>query len=96
MILVNDLTNDYPVCVTDTYEEALEKAKEYVATMFKFMNEDTRHRRELYHDDMLKERIVGIDISDIDYKDTIKDVRVNYFFGHIKEDGTIVNKNEQY
>ena len=94
-LLIQDITNDYPVCVVDDYEQALTVAKLYVKDMFKNMNEATELLKEHYHKDMLKERIIGIDISDIHYLMYDNKIRTNYFFGHIKENGDVVNKNEK-
>ena len=94
-LLVYDLTNDYPICVVDDYEQALTVAKLYVNDMFNYMSKSTRSLKEHYPKDMWKERLIGIDISDVDYFMYGKIIRTNYFFGHIKENMEVLNKNEK-
>ena len=93
-LLIMDITNDYPVCVLDDYDQALTVARLYVNNMFNNMNKSTRSLLTHYPKDMVKERIIGIDISEVDYLMCNNKIRANYFFGHIKENGTVVNKNE--
>ena len=93
-LLIQDLTNDYAICVVDDYEQALTVAKLYVNDMFNDMNKSTIQLKKHYPLDMLEKRLIGIDISDVDYFMYNDKIRTNYFFGYIQENGEVNNQNE--
>ena len=95
-LIVFDLTHQYNICIVDVdkYDLAVELAQKYVKQFFKDYNNQTPEIQKHHMQDVIKHKIIGIDISTVDYNQVSNDTRTNHFFGHIKENGTIVNKNE--
>ena len=97
--LIVDITHDnYPIAVCGNYKKSLKIAKKYVKQLFEemdFFKKGNANLLDFYHLDMIEERLVGIAISDVAFNKLEFD-RANYFWGHIKEDGTAVNMNDKY
>ena len=93
MIIVEDITNSYQVCVTNNYGRAMKLAQDYVTKMFHDYDNATYQLKSHYHKDIRKHNLIGISISDIDY-DTIGNIRTNYFYGHITRKGVVRNRND--
>lgn len=94
MVLVEDMTNNYPIAVAEDDTKGLELAKEYVKKMFDDYDKSSYQLKSHYHKDIRKKDMIGISISDIDVGKISTISRTNYFWGHIRRNGTVVNKNE--
>lgn len=93
--MVEDLSSErYVVCVTDTLGKALELAKEYVKWVFEEYDKMIPELKKHFHKDIRDEDLVGISISTVNYNEFNK-IRTNYFYGHIKRNGEVVNTNEE-
>ena len=93
MIIVEDITNAYNVCVANDYGKAIKLAREYVANMFSDYDKASYQDKSHYHKDIRTHNLIGISISDVDYN-KIGECRTNYFFGHITRKGIIRNRGE--
>ena len=94
MIIVEDITNAYNVCVANDYGKAIKLAREYVAKMFSDYDKASYQVKAKYHKDIRKHDLIGISISDVDYN-KIDQCRTNYFHGHITRKGIIRNRNKK-
>jgi len=94
MILVTDITNGFPIAVADDETLGLELAKKYVKTAFEYFDGCKPEMKSHFEKDVSKLGLIGISLSDIEYNTTGNVSRTNYFFGHIKRDGTVYNQND--